>query len=235
MLFIGNLLRATQTGPFCGFCKLRCAVTQAYCSSGRKRQQGHNGHQPVLEANSIPKRFKAASAASELECLQSSAVRLLRAAHCKPATACPTPALSEAAPAPVTEASDTQPGSTLHLAQASQVVLQVESTRSAHLHQRCARGAAPHFGVKGGSIPFPTTVQKPVTQLRGGWPARQQQVPAQGRQAIQHIWHYDACRSVLIAALAVVMSTADFIATTGIAAGDLRRHQPKAGFMPLYC
>ena len=215
-------------------CMLRCAVTQAYCSSGRKRQQGHIGHQPEYEA-SIPKRFKAASAASELECLHSSAVRLLRAAHCKHATSSPTSAPSGAAPAPIKGPSDAQPGSTLHLAQASQLLLPSKSTRPAHLQQRCARGAAPHVGAKGGSVLFPTAWQKPVPQLKYYWPASQQQVPAPGRQAIQQVSHYDACRSVLIAALAVVMSTADFIATTGIAAGDLRRYQPKAGAMPLCC
>lgn len=217
------------------YCKLRCALTQAYCSSGRKRQQGQYGHRPVLEADSVLKRFKAASAASELECLHSSAVRLLRAAHCEPATTNPTPAPYEAQPAPVVGASDTQPGSKLHLAQASQPVPPIKSTRPPHGQQRCTRDTAPRMSGKGGRIHSLAPTQKPAPQLRCYWPARQQQVPAHGRQAIQHIWHYDACRSVLVAALAVVMSTADFIATTGIAAGDLRRYQPKAGVMPLCC
>ena len=119
-------------------CKLRCATTQAHCSSGRKRQQGPHGHQPVHEANPFPKRFKAASAASELECLQSSAVRLLRAAHCKPRTTSPTPAPCGAARAPFKQASDTQPGSALHLAQPAQPVMPYKCTRPAHVQQRRA-------------------------------------------------------------------------------------------------
>ena len=124
-------------------------------------------------------------------------------------------------------------GGTLFLERASQPVPRLKSKCPAHGQQRSVAHPATRPPVERGSVISLAQAREPVPQLSCYRPARQQQLATQGRQAVQHIWHFYARKSVLIATLAIVMSTADFVATTGMAAGDARRHQPKARILPL--